>query len=124
MDAAVKKTDMAAGAEVNAIGAELADIRDKLDIEYKRAQAQSLQDEAAAASQMEAMAVRTLDLTRAEWSKKESAIAAAVAEAENSLRNTLAQIRSDLMSWNCDDFVLSFVARAIRSDSGPEEGNQ
>ena len=123
MNAAVKKKDIASGAEVNAIGTELADIRDKLDLEYKRAQAQSRQDEADAVAQMEAMAERTLRLARAEWSKKESRIAEAVVETEGSLRNTLTKFRSDLERCSFDDIVNSFVARAIRSDSHPEEGH-
>ena len=121
MNAAVKKQDIASGAEVNAIGAELADIRDKLDLEYKRAQAQSRQDEADAVAQMEAMAERTLRLARAEWSKKESRIAEAVMETEGSLRNTLTKFRSDLERCCFDDIVSSFVSRAILFDSRSEE---
>ena len=85
MNAAVKKKGIASGAEVNAIGAELAGIRDKLDLEYKRAQAQSRKDEEDAVVQMEAMAARTLDLASAEWTKRESSIARAVAEAAASI---------------------------------------
>ncbi len=123
MHVADAKNGATSGAEVNAIGAELADIRDKLDLEYKRAEAQSRQDEASAVAQMETMAARTFDLTHAEWSKKENLIAEAVREAENSLRNTLTQFHSDLESCNFDDIVSSFVARAIQSDSCPEEGH-
>ena len=122
MNAAVKKKGIASGAEVNAIGAELAGIRDKLDLEYKRAQAQSRKDEEDAVVQMEAMAERTLDLARAEWTKKESNIATAVTEADDSLQYTLTKFRSDLEKCNFDDIVRSFVAQAIRSDSHPEEG--
>ena len=121
MNAAVKKKDIASGAEVNAIGTELADIRDKLDLEYKRAQAQSRQDEADAVAQMEAMAERTLRLARADWSTNESRIAEAVMETEGSLRNTLTEFRSGLERCSFDDIVRSFVARAIRSDPHPEE---
>lgn len=123
MNVAVKKNKIASGAEVNAIGAELADMRDKLDLEYKRAQTQSLKDEEDAVAQMEAMAARTLDLAGAEWSKKESSVTVAVTEAEDSLRNTLAKFRSDLERYSFDDIVQSFVARAIHSDSRPEEGH-
>ena len=121
MNAAVKKKSIASGAEVNAIGAELAGIRDKLDLEYKRAQAQSRKDEEDAVVQMEAMAARTLDLASAEWTKRESSIARAVAEADDSLRNTLTEFRSGLERCSFDDIVRSFVARAIRSDPHPEE---
>lgn len=123
MNVAVKKNTIASGAEVNAIGAELADMRDKLDLEYKRAQTQSLKDEEDAVAQMEAMAARTLDLAGAEWSKKEISVTVAVTEAEDSLRNTLAKFRSDLERYSFDDIVQSFVARAIHSDSRPEEGH-